>query len=207
MDDVINAHREVVYKLRKRVLEVAENNRESVEWFISKLSENTNFDAEKFWKPHEEKLGVETWCRVVSDLSRPVIDFLWMEHLVDMDQLREGIGLRGYAQRDPIVEYKREGHDRFQVLIGKIYGGISDRLEKLSVDAQVGPAMPKGELPKNLNYQRGTFESGVADESKAIKVAPVKSNAVKVGRNDPCPCGSGKKYKNCGLINAPGHRA
>jgi len=130
-----------------------------------------------------------------------------MEHLVDMDQIREGIGLRGYAQRDPMVEYKREGHERFEILVSKVYSMVGDRLVSISKDA-----VPKKEDLNmgNLNYQRGEIETGVSgvenniegrkvvdSSGREFKVEKIESGKEKIGRNDPCPCGSGKKYKNC----------
>jgi len=143
----------------------------------------------------------------VSGFGCPVIDYLWMEHLVDMDQIREGIGLRGYAQRDPMVEYKREGHERFEILVSKVYSMVGDRLVSISKDA-----VPKKEDLNmgNLNYQRGEIETGVSgvenniegrkvvdSSGREFKVEKIESGKEKIGRNDPCPCGSGKKYKNC----------
>ena len=74
---------------------------------MRKLSENSNIDLSASWDRHVKSIGEETWFQVVADMSLPVVDMLWQSHLVDMSQVREGIGLRGYAQRDPIVEYKK----------------------------------------------------------------------------------------------------
>ena len=197
MDDVMNVHREVVYGLRRKILEVAVGNKESEKWFISKLKKVQTFDEQKHWE--KNKVAIESWEKIVAELSLPVIDLLWMEHLVDMDHVRDGIGLRGYAQRDPIVEYKREGHERFEVLVGKMYNAVSDRLSKISDDVE---SKAQTHTPANsLTYERGMFESGVSEEAKLKqkdkKVKEVVSGKQKVGRNDPCPCGSGKKYKKC----------
>jgi preprotein translocase subunit SecA len=197
LDDVMNAHREVIYKLRRKILEVAEGNEEAREWYISRLADNTPFDVGNDWDPHLKHFGEKNWLQIVARLSLPVIDLMWMEHLVDMDHVREGIGLRGYAQRDPIVEYKKEGHERFGFLVQKIYQTISERLSKVGDDVKKSKTKTAAS-PTNLEYEKGSLESGVADESKAkSKVEPVRSNKDKVGRNEPCPCGSGKKYKRC----------
>lgn len=214
-DDVMNVHREVIYKLRRKILEVAQGDGDAKEWFTAKLTENSDFDVSAHWDPQVKHFGEANWLQIVSGLSLPVIDLMWMEHLVDMDHVREGIGLRGYAQKDPIVEYKKEGHERFGLLVQKIYSAISERLKKVSEDvvelAKSGNKTQSGQV--ELQYQAGSLESGVTEEAGAIragggiKVEPVKSNEVKVGRNDPCPCGSGLKYKKCGMISAPEHRA
>jgi preprotein translocase subunit SecA len=201
MDDVINVHREVVYRLRRRILEALQGNSEFEDWYLEKLS-SVGFDNE-VWARNKKAFGNIAWMQIVSQLSLPIIDLLWMEHLVDMDHLREGIGLRGYAQRDPMVEYKKEGHQRFEILVSQMYAAIADRLSKFD-SAQ----MPQQKTPvrRHVEYQQGELETGVSDEALEVrsqqenprfKVQEVKSNVEKVGRNDPCPCGSGKKYKKC----------
>ncbi|OGC77941.1 hypothetical protein A2619_00780 [candidate division WWE3 bacterium RIFOXYD1_FULL_39_9] len=212
MDDVMNVHRDVVYKLRRRILEIANGNNEHAEWFVQKLQENSNFDP-KIWEEKKSEFGEQLWGAIVSEASRPVVDLLWMEHLVDMDQIREGIGLRGYAQRDPMVEYKKEGHERFSILVARVYSTIGQRLMSLQKDrVSVRPA--KEPVYKNLEFKHSEIESGVSEEYAAgaadggspkfvdpsgreLKVEKVVSGKEKVGRNDLCPCGSGKKYKNC----------
>ena len=170
----------------------------------------------------EKRFGEDKWLMIFSQLSLPVIDLLWMEHLVDMDQLREGIGLRGYAQRDPMVEYKNEGHFRFEALVTRVYKDIAERLLRIE-DARVVERGSQEDKARALSYTRGELESGVSDERSYIeasaegggavagvpgisgsppsagryKVEEVKSGQPKVGRNEPCPCGSGKKFKNC----------
>ena len=209
MDDIMNTHREVVYELRRRLLELSEGNEDHIEWVVGKLSENSSFNK-KVWEDKENLFGADNWLKVVAGLTLPVIDMLWMAHLVDMDQVREGIGLRGYAQRDPMVEYKREGHERFEVLLSRIYSMVGERLS--AVTKEVTPQKESAVLPRNVEYQKGEFESGVSEEAAQVKkqersvvdssgrqfkVEKVGSGAEKVGRNDPCPCGSGLKFKKC----------
>ena len=132
-----------------------------------------------------------------------------MDHLVDMDQVREGIGLRGYAQRDPIVEYKREGHERFEILVNKVYSMVGDRLSSISKDA-LSENREQENKSRKLTYHKSELETGVSEEGmemnerkvvddsgREMKVEKIESGKEKVGRNDPCPCGSGKKFKNC----------
>lgn len=211
MDDVINVHRDVVYKLRRKILDLNSNSADVIEWLLSKLVLHGDFDK-SIWNKNVKDFGESQWLLIIKDLSLPVIDLLWMEHLVDMDQVRDGIGLRGYAQRDPMVEYKREGHERFEVLVKKIYTSIVDRISNVTHISQE-QSNPMLEMLKKANYQRGSLETGVAEEMTAIsqkknaprisangrelKIQSVESGKTKVGRNDPCPCGSGKKYKNC----------
>ncbi|OGC49290.1 hypothetical protein A2W32_04590 [candidate division WWE3 bacterium RBG_16_37_10] len=207
MDDVINSHRDVVYKLRRRILGFENGDHDHKEWFIGKLKEFSEFDEENSWIKHESKLGEKIWLNIVAQLSLPVVDMLWMEHLVDMDQVREGIGLRGYAQRDPMVEYKREGHERFDTLVTNMYKSISERLTKIANIDAVSKSKRDMAAAPGVSYLHGELESGVSTEgselaasgasSSGLRVQEIKSGVKKVGRNDPCPCGSGKKFKNC----------
>jgi preprotein translocase subunit SecA len=118
------------------------------------------------------------------------LDRNWKEHLLNMDHLRDGIGLRGYGQKDPKQEYKREGFELFQEMLYSIQEGTVRGLARLRVQAQVGEGeFQHKEQPSSLEY------SGSQAEPAGRK--PVRREASKVGRNDPCPCGSGKKYKKC----------
>lgn len=218
MDDVINVHREVIYKLRRRILDMSTGDSEYQDWLLDKLFEHApeDVDVQKIWDDFEERMGKEDWAKAFSQVSLPVVDLLWMEHLVDMAQLREGIGLRGYAQKDPIVEYKREGHERFEQLIAQVYSNIAERLARVHNVNIVQQAAQ----PRNVSYTRGEYSPGVSDEGQAkqqqkvattpegrsVKVQKVVSGKEKVGRNDPCPCGSGLKYKKCGMIGSPKHK-
>ena len=125
-----------------------------------------------------------------------VIDQQWKDHLLNVDHLKEGIGLRGYGQRDPLIEYKKESFEIFQEMMER----IQDRVVKVLWKMQLAGAEHEHEeaervqraLPPQPPRQQLTF-SGAPKEP----AAPVKRTATKVGRNDPCPCGSGKKYKKC----------
>ena len=234
-DDVINVHRSVIYKLRRRILEGSENlnQEEFKEWFVRKVGDFCDFDLEERWDQYAEKLGEERWLAALGKhFSLPVIDMLWMQHLVDMDHLKEGSKLKGYAQKNPIVEYKREGHERFEILVNKIYSTIAERLSNIPKPEDIRPVEDRPTVAINsadIQYQRGHLESGVVDErrdlqtnagsgqqtrriinpetGKELKVQNVKSSGNEVGRNDPCPCGSGKKFKKCGMINSKEHQA
>lgn len=213
-DDVMNTHREVVYKLRRRFLELGEGFTEHRDWILNKLESDAKYDGE-IWKKNEKKFGEQVWPMMVKDLTLPVIDSLWMDHLVDMEKIKEGIGLTHYAQRDPMVEYKKEGHARFEILLSKLYVEIAERLSRVTEAFDQQPDLIN-QMLKQAQYKKGEFESGVSEEAKEfgeqntkkvdgriVEVKPVVSNAPQVGRNDPCPCGARKadgtpvKYKNC----------
>ena len=189
MDDVINVHREVIYSLRRRILELETGVTEHKDWLTQKLASSSAL-TEELWEEKEKEFGEDTWLDIVSDWSLPVIDNFWMDHLVDMDQVRDGIGLRGYAQRDPMVEYKKEGHERFEILLGRIYSFVGERLSKASKDTVLETGVSE--------EAAGNQAPRVVDQmGRVLKVEQILSGKVKVGRNDPCPCGSGKKYKFC----------
>ncbi len=118
-----------------------------------------------------------------------VIDHHWKEHLLGMDQLRDGIGLRGYGQKDPLAEYKREGFDMFSAMMDRIKADALERLFKVQVVKGERPPMEdEATSPPPMAFNRGGGEP-------AAKT--VQRTQAKVGRNEPCPCGSGKKYKKC----------
>ena len=140
------------------------------------------------YKKREEQFTPEMMRQVEKWIFLRVQDELWKDHLLDMDHLREGIGLRGYAQQDPLREYQKEAYDLFLQLDSRLK---IEFIEKLFA-AQIMPKeeMQEQEQPKNLTLGRGS-ETGQQDKT------PTKRKQPKVGRNEPCPCGSGKKYKKC----------
>ncbi len=119
------------------------------------------------------------------------LDRNWKEHLLNMDQLRDGIGLRGYGQKDPKQEYKREGFALFQETLYAVRESAIRSLSHLRIRERVNESEFQHEDSSNLNYAGGE----AAGAQKPVQ-QPVKK-AAKIGRNDPCPCGSGKKYKKC----------
>jgi preprotein translocase subunit SecA len=119
-----------------------------------------------------------------------VIDTQWKDHLLGMDHLKEGIGLRGYGQKDPLVEYKKEAFDVFAEMTSRISTEVVSRLFKIQVQ-QKETIKKEPQKQMRVNYNRG--EGSAAQTVRREK---------KIGRNDPCPCGSGKKYKKCCGVNA-----
>ncbi len=120
-----------------------------------------------------------------------VLDIFWRRHLLSMDHLREGIGLRGYGQKNPKLEYKREGFAMFQDMMFSIYTESVKRLFSVQVVTQEAvEKFEQKEQKKEAEVQKNTT-------APTIEKEPVKRTAPKVGRNDPCPCGSGKKFKQC----------
>ena len=135
----------------------------------------------------EQELGSPLMRELERVVMLRVVDEYWMDHIDAMQELRQGIGLRAYGQNDPIVEYKREGYDMFEEMIAAIQEETVRRLFLARV--QVG-----GEVQRE-RVAKVTGEAGGGDQT--VKKQPVVRKGMKIGRNDPCPCGSGKKWKKC----------
>ena len=143
---------------------------------------------EKMWK--DGGLDIREFERVA--LLRAV-DTRWIDHIDAMDQLREGIGLRAYAQRDPIVEYKLEGFEMFDEMIRLIQEDTTRRLYFTVLNRQ---ATERKQVAQPTQESHGEGPRRLSGGGAPAPKMPVHAEK-KVGRNDPCPCGSGKKYKNC----------
>ncbi|MEZ4460307.1 MAG: preprotein translocase subunit SecA [bacterium] len=120
------------------------------------------------------------------------IDRYWRQHLQAMEQLRDGIGMRGYAQKDPKQEYKKEGYNLFLDLLMNIKTNVVKFIAQFQVTSAASLAQPAHNVPKQIVLNR---TEAPAEEEEAPQ--DIKRELPKIGRNDPCPCGSGKKYKNC----------
>ncbi|NPV29152.1 MAG: preprotein translocase subunit SecA [Firmicutes bacterium] len=138
-------------------------------------------EAEAFWRSREEELGAEMLRQLERVILLRVVDAKWMDHLDAMDQLRQGIGLRAYGHSDPLVEYKFEAYAMFQEMIKSIQEDVVRYLFRV----QIAPAAAE-RRPRRLVENRGEEE----ERPRPVRVQHI-------GRNAPCPCGSGKKYKRC----------
>ncbi|MGB0062694.1 preprotein translocase subunit SecA [Candidatus Binatus sp.] len=118
------------------------------------------------------------------------LDALWKDHLLAMDHLKEGIGLRGYAQVNPLTEYQKEGFTMFEALMAVMQQDVVEKVFSVQVQRQQDVEQIQQPKPQRVVMSHG-------GESEAAAPTPTKREADKVGRNDPCPCGSGKKYKRC----------
>ena len=152
------------------------------------LSERIIQDAKKMYEAKEEELAPEERVREIERvIMLQVVDQHWTEHIDLMDQMRQGIGLQAYAQKNPLDEYKIASYDMFEELAMNIQ---EDTLKAMfHVHIAQNQEVERKEVSKDISTNRGS------DTSKVKK--PVKRAEAKVGRNDLCPCGSGKKYKNC----------
>ena len=122
------------------------------------------------------------------------LDQHWKEHLLAMDHLKEGIGLRGYGQRNPLQEYQREGFDIFAEMLGRFEADVVEKM--YSVRIADDRDVDRMEEQRRRNQQR-LMEAHARASAEQEKPQQARRDTQKVGRNDPCPCGSGKKYKKC----------
>lgn len=226
-DDVANKQREVMYRKRRRILEI---NIEKDNWLHEEILEMYSNEEKEQYLKKVNALSVD----LVRDLERMVflrsIDTFWIRHLNAMEELRQGIGLRGYGQREPIIEYKQEAYGLFQ----KLLSAIDDQVAEMLLKVEISPAIlqPAKSEPEKKIIMSGAKEEmsggsinsasqarqNLAEISKRTKTEQGKDVSVtvrkrtiqeeipantsdaglkKIGRNDPCPCGSGKKYKKC----------
>ena len=150
--------------------------------------------VEDSYKAKEDRLGGELLRHLEKILMLQTIDALWKEHLLNMDHLKEGIGLRGYGQKNPLHEYQREGFDMFQEMSERIQEDVVGKLFTVEIDRERASAemyeMEAPQAPRQMMMSRGPGQ-------EPERAATVRRDGEKVGRNAPCPCGSGKKYKRC----------
>ena len=227
-DDVANAHRDVIYSERRKVLEGSDlraNVQEMIhkelsslvsthlpgdnseEWDLAtfmtevqtifplppdlagdvisgmhpeEVQERLLEHADSFYNEREEQVGAEEMRTIERLVMLRIIDTHWVQHLTSIENLRQSIGLQAFGQRDPLVMYKREGHQMFQNLLDRIQHDIVHTIYHTGLESR--PAVRRVQRPQ-------------APAAASRQTAAVGSR--KVGRNDPCPCGSGKKYKRC----------
>ncbi len=194
--------------------------REQVEHKTSE--EILQYISERVSKAYEAKVAHEN-PEALKAIGRLIVlnalDRLWQEHLYNMDQLRTGIGLRGYGQRDPLIEYKGEAFDMFEEMMSNVKNEIANNVfrsaSSLAAFENFLRALPQQFIAPELGSGGAYSEAAAASRSgapaatssarsgdvveEAIQqtTAPIRRDTPRIGRNDPCPCGSGKKYKNC----------
>jgi preprotein translocase subunit SecA len=158
------------------------------------LLEDLRAQVRDAYDRREQDLGSDLMRFLEKNFMLQVIDHHWKDHLLGMDHLRDGIGLRGYGQKDPLIEYKREGYDLFAGMMERVKSDSLDRLFHVqAVRSEGQPAAPPP--PPIISRPPPPFILNRGEEPVAPQTVQRSDN--KVGRNDPCPCGSGKKYKKC----------
>ncbi|WP_405756637.1 preprotein translocase subunit SecA [Anaerovibrio slackiae] len=171
---------------RLKLDELEEMSRDEVQDFLNQM-------AEESYAQREQLFGEANMRELEKIIMLRVVDNRWMEHLDRMDMLREGIGLLAYGQRNPLIEYKIKGHEMFGQMIDSIQNDIASLIFRVNIITREQQEAMEREAQQRMAAAKQTHGDQSDD---AVKKQPVK-NGEKVGRNDPCPCGSGKKYKNC----------
>ena len=212
-DDVMNTQRGIIYAQRQKVLngeDLRENmlsmlrdvilgaeeeeltRFEGIFYPVGSVAQNPDPDAlcelaEQAYERKEADLTPSVMREVERVVMLRVVDEYWMDHIDAMDDLKQGIGLRAYGQHDPVIAYKEEGFAMFEAMVTAIREETVRRLMLVQLRPQ-----------QELRRQRVAKETGTAAASEtSVKKEPVRNKDKKVGPNDPCPCGSGKKYKKC----------
>ena len=151
--------------------------------------------AQHAYAEQEERIGLEGMRYLERVIFLQMVDTYWKEHLLNMDHLKEGIGLRGYGQKNPLNEYKREGFEMFATMIETVKQQTLTTLFRIKIakeeDVDREALEKRKRQQAEMRLSRGGQEAGQAQQQ------PLKREGEKIGRNDPCPCGSGKKYKKC----------
>ncbi len=154
-------------------------------------------EIESRYKAKEEQIGPENMNRVEQYFYLQEIDGQWKDHLLAMDHLRSGVGLRGYAQKDPKQEYKKEGYDLFISTNHRIKTEVAKKLMQVQLESEdEGERLMRARMDRKRQMSYG---APAAASGSGGKIQTYKRVGKKVGRNDPCPCGSGKKFKHCCL--------
>lgn len=171
--------------------------------YEEKLRERILDEANKLYSHKQELVGVEVLRNFEKAVMLQTLDGLWKEHLAAMDHLRQGIHLRGYAQKNPKQEYKRESFDLFTQMLETLKRDVVSILSRVQVQERDVEVMEEQQRQQAeaapRTYTHAAAESQLADEEAAGEEGHTTfvRDEQKVGRNDPCPCGSGKKYKHC----------
>jgi preprotein translocase subunit SecA len=157
--------------------------------------------VDEHFQGKEELTGVDVMRHFEKALMLNVLDQQWKDHLASMDYLRQGIGLRGYAQKQPMQEYKRESFEMFSELLGNIKQEVIRILARVQVkaeeDVEAVDAQRRQESPMQFRHDEAGMAAAPSPEVTPPAAQPFIREGRKVGRNEPCPCGSGNKYKHC----------
>lgn len=184
-DNVLDKQRRAIYDKRRKVLV---GTADDVAGVLEELSQGS-IEAQELLKKKEEEFGREALLNAARSIVLQTIDMLWVEHLESMEYLRGSVNLRAYGQRDPLVEYRKEGTKLYKDMEMILASQVFELIEKLTKDAA-----------QNSN------SLAVASAARPVINLAQMGAEQEIGRNDLCPCGSGKKYKNCGLKGTQEHQ-
>ena len=164
-------------------------------------------NAKNLYQKKEEEFGPPMLRYLEKVIMLQSIDHHWKDHLLAIDQLKEGIGLRGYGQKDPRIEYQKEAYQMFLDMLDRIKKDTVEKLFAIQIAKEKEMKEIKMERKQTFVMSRGEAVQGGSAKTEDGKGVTVRRDGKKVGRNDPCPCGSGKKYKRCCLPKEEGARA
>jgi preprotein translocase subunit SecA len=190
------------YKIQIKTIYDIDADREGINFEDSASEEVTDTIWQKLKVQYEEKekqIGAEAMRTYERIIMLNIIDAQWKDHLLSLDHLKQGIGLVGYGQKDPLVEYKKQSFDMFQEMLDRIDTTTIRSLFNLQVVAEQPPEQLQQRRPRRTTSMTftGPNQGAAAAGEEDGKVKTVVRDQPKTGRNEPCPCGSGKKYKKC----------
>ncbi len=202
-DDVLHRQRRSIYARRRAILvgDSADIDAELLTLFAGDEKVQEQIEQKK------NELGEEQFVTAARRMLLQTLDMLWVEHLEAMDYMRSSVRLRAYGQRDPLIEYKKEGLRMFKELELSYKEHLANLIPRMQAQMFAGAQAREG---VEIHSQPTTINEIARDAQKigsegAGNTQPVR-NVNEIGRNDTCPCGSGKKFKKCGLINSPEHQ-
>ncbi len=196
-DDVMNHQRKTIYNRRRSIL-LADY--DALDTFLSEILDPNDAEFLELVETKKSALGREAFLDNIRALTLQVIDMFWVEHLEAMDYMQQSVRLRAYGQRDPLVEYKKEGLRLFKDLEANIFAEVVKMLPNVG-GLHLTPSASAAKL-KEVHESAMLIGDG---NTGNVEDMPASSEE-EVGRNEMCPCGSGKKYKNCGLKNTEEHQ-
>ncbi|MDZ4224479.1 MAG: preprotein translocase subunit SecA [bacterium] len=170
------------------------------DWNAETIGKKLYEKAVQAYDAKSEQYGREVFGRIEKFLLLSTLDTLWKDHLLQMDHLREGIGLRGYGQKNPLLEYKKEGYALFRLMMESFTTDVMQKLFRVQIQEERRQEVPvQVAMPFQQQSMRMEHPSPFATDRQQSgpAAAPPSQGLPKAGRNDPCPCGSGKKYKKC----------
>jgi preprotein translocase subunit SecA len=156
--------------------------------------------AKETYEKKEEEIGSTLLRYLEKMIMLQAIDHHWKDHLLAIDQLKEGIGLRGYGQKDPLIEYQKEAYQMFLEMLERIKRDTIEKLFAIQIAKEKEIKDLRIEKKQRFILSHGETGQAIAGESEGVKGVTIHREGKKIGRNDPCPCGSGKKYKKCCLL-------
>ena len=184
------SYESIFEKLKKLAIDAYREHEEETIRFYNDIQRQ----YEEFYVPEEPFSHTNIMRNIEKDILLRVVDNKWIDHLHNIDMLRDGIGLRAYGQKDPLIEYKREAYDLFNNMMYEIQSETVKYLFRTRFGVQIVNRRDDEVIETQLSQAAQTFKAPSEDDDAVS--SPIH-NGEKIGRNDPCPCGSGKKYKHC----------